>query len=194
MLRRLKPLADYNITGALVSLMNTIMKPGPAAEFGGRHIILSSNPMLIEGFSLNKKITFDMTVHAALDPVIDRKALAAWVDIPALNPGENFIPQSKHTYYSFVATLGIFPDLYGSKDGYEPASCYEYLASDVVSPWYETKEGNGPITLELGAPFQPPDNAFTLVLGIGLQYGAPKPNGEIKRIKDTGCAKILRAG
>src|SRR6266566_4571611 len=67
-----KQLADYNIAGPINSLLRSIQALDTESKPGQRHVVLSKKPRLLEGFSLNKKNTFDSTVRYPLSWQIDR--------------------------------------------------------------------------------------------------------------------------
>src|SRR5687768_10428056 len=62
-LRPLMFLADYNITGPLNALLRPIQKMDTKSVRGTRHILLSEQPRLLEGFSLNRRYMFDSIVR-----------------------------------------------------------------------------------------------------------------------------------
>jgi hypothetical protein len=79
------------------------------SEFGRRHIVLSKNPSVLEGFSLNRKRILESVVGAPISCVINRESLSAEVIIPTLMPVINFEPGIRSSFYSFQAVLGIVP-------------------------------------------------------------------------------------
>src|SRR5579862_1387448 len=54
-----RALADYNISGPLNALMKSMQLLDKVSEWGKRSILLSKNPTLLEGFSLNRYVTFE---------------------------------------------------------------------------------------------------------------------------------------
>lgn len=188
-LHPLKTLADHNLIGPLTALMTRVQDADRGGEFGQRDIRLSQHPYFIDNYSLNRNTHFEKVVRAPIAYDINRPSRTATVDIPALKPGHDFIPVSKHTHYRFVATLGVVADLF-YEDRYMPT--YTDDRSVVHSPWYRTDKGNGAITLETALHTELRDDVLTLVLGIGIEYGREKTPRNIIAEKDTGCAKILK--
>jgi hypothetical protein len=76
---------------------------------------------------------------------------------------------------------------------YTPPTWFDaaYFPTDVTTPWYPSLEGMPATTLTLAVNKMPPDNGWTLMLSIGIQYGALREGGEIKEVKRFGTAKIV---
>lgn len=76
--------------------------------------------------------------------------------------------------YGFQAVLGVIPDLFWTPEGYKPSQP-GYSALKAVSaetPWLPVVKGSEGTTLRLNVETIPPDNAFTLILSIGIRFGA----------------------
>ena len=192
-----KALADYNITGQVNALMRSILYLDTESIRGQRNVLLTKNPRLMEGFSLNRKTTFDSVVRCPLAGTIDRNTLSAQVDIPALIPGINFFGLQSQAVYSIIVVLGIAPDVFYDKGRYHPNP--DYRANDckiAESDWYPVLKGSPATTLGIQLDSTPPDQSFSLVLSVGIRYGALRGNsiqdaGSVEQVKRRGCAKIL---
>jgi hypothetical protein len=192
-----KALADYNITGQVNALMRSILYLDTKSIRGQRHVLLTKNPGLMEGFSLNRKTTFDSVVRCPLAASIDRNALSAQVVLPALIPGINFFGLQGQAVYSIIAVLGIAPDVFYDNGRYLPHP--DYQANDcimVAGDWCPVLKGSPATTLDIQLNSTPPDQSFSLVLSVGIRYGALRGNslqdaGSVEQVKRRGCAKIL---
>lgn len=194
-LHPLKSLADYNLIGTLNALLKSIQKRDTESKWGQRHVQVSKNPWLLAGFSLNKKYPVDSVLRSPLPLSLSRAERSGWIDIPAWVPGINFTPSPYHPYYSLVAVLGIIPDIVFKEGKYQPASPgYEHPMSSVTletTPWQPVVAPSEAIRLSLTSTFVPPDEAFSLLLSIGVRYGAIGMGGSIQQVPHAGCAKIL---
>jgi hypothetical protein len=188
----LKPLADYNIAGALNALMKPIQALDNLNEWGKRSIALSQNPCILEGFSLNNKIVLESVIRTPISYTLSKEHLTARVDIPQLIHGINFHLMN-YPVFKVIATLGIVPDLSYHELGYnQSAHAYSQLnAQKVSTEWLAVSKGSEGITLDLKSPYTMPDNHFSLVLGVGIAYGSYSDGSNVEQVKYAGCAKVL---
>jgi len=191
-----KPMADYNISGPINALLKHVQKldPRPGA-FGKRSVLLSKSPSILDGFSLNRKTPLDSIIRSPLLYSVSRNTLSAHIDIPALMPGINFNTNEKSPVYSLVATLGIVPDLFYGKRNYVPSSGNYQMFNNVsaMTAWYPVTKGSPALTLDLQHTATPPDQLFSLVLSIGIRFGAMLDANMVQQVKYAGAAKILVA-
>lgn len=208
-----KPMADYNIAGPL----NVLMMPLQAADdghYGQRAVKLSHNPDILKGFSLNRNTSFDAIVRTGLEYYFDGPT--AMLVIPELRPTINFFPSPKYPWFRLVASLGLVPDLYFTKNGqpvdddydtfnqpeaknwqfaYAPVDDqyeqFEGAAGSVTTPWFPVKKGMPPTTSELWLESVPAANEHTLLLSVGIQYGIQQEVDVIDQAPHAGAAKIL---
>jgi len=193
-----KALADYNIAGPLNTRVKPIQVMDTESPRGQRNVRLSANPRLLEGFSFNRRTSFDAVVRNPVGWSISRETLSATVDIPALLPGINFYKPEKQPVcpmFSVTAVLGLVPDLYYvRKNTYQPAKGYELnVYKDAVSDWYPMMKGSAAMSLEMQLDTVPPDLAFSLVLSIGIRFGTMVDANTVEQVKRTGVAKIIGA-
>jgi hypothetical protein len=189
----LKALADHNIAGKLNALLRPIQISDPENDLGSRHVKLSKNPRLLEGFNLNKNNTFDAIVRSPVLYTLSKETISARVDIPALLPGINFFNQITFPAHKFIAVLGVVPDLFRKGDEYKPThDAYDDIRSKYVeTDWFPVSHGSPATTLELKLDAVLPDNSCCAMLSIGICFGAMGANNQIEQIKYTGAAKIL---
>jgi hypothetical protein len=194
----LKALADYNIAGPLNALIKPIQVMDTESDWGQRNVYITRNPKLLEGFSLNKKNGFDTIVRNPISFTLSREERSATVNFPAMMPGINFfVPPPAKSFYSFVAVLGVVPDFKFDKDGYKAVDKIENTSDDSMSEWYSVLRGSAAVDLTVRIPqkhFTPESENFTLLLSIGIRFGVPGINEDIKQVKYAGAGKILVAG
>ncbi|HEY4149835.1 MAG TPA: hypothetical protein VGM41_12940 [Chitinophagaceae bacterium] len=191
-----KSLADYNIAGPINAMLLPIQRLDMTSKRGQRNVVLSQNPRLLEGFSFNKKNTFDSTIRNPLSYTLSRDTLSARIDIPTLLPGITFFAPDKYPFFSIQAVLGITPDLFYDSPKYKPSSDYYSQAKTRLTEtgWRPVQKGLEATTLELAFTVPPPDQSFSLVLTIGVCYGIMIDTTSVSQAKYAGCAKILAMG
>jgi hypothetical protein len=190
-----KPLADYNIAGPINALLKPIQELDDQGKWGERHVLLSKNPHLLKGFSFNQNSVFDSVVRTSLDCTLSREQCRARIEVPALVPNINLFASQRYPLYSITAVLGMVPDLFYSASGYRPSlPAYDNVRpTEQSSEWYPVQEGSPAFALELSvAP--PPDAAFTLVLSIGICYGAMLTPTRIEQAPFVGSARVIAVG
>lgn len=189
----LKPLADYNIAGPINALLKHVQALDTEGEYGKRSIELSKNPRLLEGFSLNQKWLFDSVIRQQVSGTILRQEQSARVTIPALVPDINFRPPVNYPMYSIMAVLGVIPDMFYADYGYQPSdNLYRNTGSELeFSAWYPVLKGSPEQTWEIKYPVPPPDEAHSLILGIGIRFGVIKESGNIEQVPYAGSARVL---
>lgn len=111
-LQPLKLLADFNAAGRLNSELRPIQKADTVGEWGQRHVQLSLNPQLLEGFSLTKELPLEAVVRNPFRCTISKEGLSATVSIPQLLPGVTFFPPAGFPLYQVAVVLGAVPDVF----------------------------------------------------------------------------------
>lgn len=195
-----KPMADFNIAGALNALIFHVQKADTISEWGKRSIELSQMPQLLAGFSLNKKNTLDGMLRCSYPLHVVKEELKATVSLPDLVPGINLVTPPGKQYLSFVLSIGVVPDLAFTDSSlrYQPiiperqdmasAQCPAHYAT----PWLLATSPIPAHTLETKIDLPAPEN-MTLVVSLGIRFGVPDQNGEIVQERHAGCAKIIAA-
>jgi hypothetical protein len=193
-----KPLADYNIAGPLNVLMKPIQELDADSEYGQRSILLTKNPHLLEGFSLNRRQPFDSIVRTPLTRTLVRNEQSASMHIPALIPEINFHVPGAWPMYSLVATIGIIPDLYYHVQElrYRPLSQHYSPVSSAVAftDWYAVMNGSPATVLEVKYPDAPPDEHYSVILAIGIRFGTMYDATTVEQVPYAGAAKVLAMG
>ncbi|NII29899.1 hypothetical protein HB364_32775 [Pseudoflavitalea sp. X16] len=193
MLWPLKSLADYNIAGPLNALLKPIQALDDQSELGERNILLSLNPGILEGFSLNRKLSFDSIVRTHLNWSFSQEELQATIDIPALLPGINLFASTSHPVFSMIAVLGIVPDLFYSPTKYITTSdeYNEFVPVMASTSWFPVLEGSEPVSLTLPYLFAPPDDGYSMMLSVGICFGRMRNASTIEQVPYAGAARIL---
>lgn len=187
-----KALADYNIAGSINTLMRPIQALDTEGKHGERHVMLSKNPKLLEGFSLNKRTGFDSIVRNSVPCSLSRETLSAQINIPALLPGINLYPPKDYSMYSIIAVMGVVPDLFLSGEHYKPSTVgYEHDYDEVATDWFSLSKGSPAQVLHIQADTLPPNGDFSLMLTIGIRFGTMIDANTIQQVKRAGAAKIL---
>lgn len=195
-LHPLKTLSDNNFGSDINSVMRKVQLQDNTSLWGRRNIILSDYARILEGFPLNSESpTFDSVIRNPVYYTIDRAQRSARVDIPGLFRGVNYFPQNGHALFRVIVTLGVVPDMMydAVSREYQPAKWFDadYFPTEITTSWCPSLEGMPATTLELGVKETPPDDGWSLMLSIGIQYGSLSEGGEIKEVKRFGAAKIV---
>jgi hypothetical protein len=192
----IRRLADYNFGSDINSIMRRVQLQDGTSDWGRRNIILSDHARILEGFSTTQEMPrFDSIVRNPAYYTLDRATCSARVDIPELMHSINYFPQNNHASFRITATLGIVPDLFFdvAKKEYLPHAWYNRGAFgvDASTEWHPSLEGMEATTLQLSMDQIPPEEGWTLVLSIGIEFGSLREGGRIKEVKRFGAAKIL---
>ena len=213
----LEHVADYNLSAALSSLMNSIQKTDEAHEKGSRDICLSHYRYTLVGFDFGRKRRFSSLLRVPLSYTIDREKQAATVLIPSfacsfgLNLNADYMQGAVNSgTFRFTAALGIVTDMQLNKSGtaYEPV--HDKLGQGFQTrstAWYST-QGSVPgqeLRLELlsedlaalsDPPTSPPfipefTDADSLVLTVIVEFGTPDAFGNIVPLRGVGGGMVL---
>ena len=195
-LKYMRPVADYNMAGPLISLLKPIQELDTDHEKGKRNVLLSRNPRLLEGFNLNRKSPFE---HMILNPAswsLSKENFNAWVEFPALMPGINFrLPDGSYPVYRLQAVLGLIPDMFWGKHQYQPLPELNYhRIIKKTSDWFSVPAGSAVQKLEIqltNVEKLKGMTAFSLMLVAGISFGKYNATGGVDPLKYVGCGKIL---
>jgi hypothetical protein len=187
-----KSLSDYNIAGPLQALLKSVQLLDDKNPWGERNILLTKNPKILEGFSLNKKWIFDSVIRCPIHCELSRTQLSAQVRLPALMPGINFFSPAFHPVFSFSCCLAVVPDIFYKDKDYEVLEEYKQIGNYYIcSDWFAVSKGCGEQTLQLQIKKTPPDEHFSLMLSVGLMYGTVTEAGKWEQAPYAGSAKLL---
>ena len=184
-------LADYNITGPLNALLQPIQQMDTHNEWGQRHILLTKNPRLLEGFTLNRRYFFESIVRTPVSCTIHKQQQQAIIDLPHLLPGINFIAPGNYPFYRFIAVMGLVPDLFYTEHGYFPKKgdrdyTFDYIETD----WLPVNIPAPAVTLTIEGPQESKPKSCSNMVALGIAFGTMKGQ-EIEPVKYVGGAKVI---
>jgi len=184
----LRLLADYNITGPLNALLKPIQQMDTENEWGKRNVLISKNPRLLEGFTLNRKNLLESIVSTPFLWSLQKEQVI--VDVPELLPGINFIAPGDYSWYQITAVAGLVPDLYYHEQGYRPKYDGVLFRELAHTNWLPVNipapAGRLIIT---GLPGQKPENC-SIMIAVGISFGTIQ-RGEIEKVKYVGAGKVI---
>jgi len=97
-----------------------------------------------------------------------------------------------HPMFSISICLAVVPDVFFEAKGYKVRDGYEqFYPKNIRTPWFALTKGCGEQDMELKLKSMPPDENFSLMLSIGINYGVIESPGEIAQAKYAGSAKVL---
>ncbi|OQP58130.1 hypothetical protein A3860_07330 [Niastella vici] len=184
----LRSLTDYNITGPLNALLKHIQKLDTENEYGKRNVLISKNPRLLEGFTLNRKNLLESIISTPFLWSLQKDQVI--IDVPGLLPGINFIVPGDYSWYQFTAVAGLVPDLYYHEHGYRPKDDRVHFRDLAYSDWLpvNTPSPAGKLIVT-GLPEQKPENC-SLMIAVGIAFGTIQ-RGEIEQVKYVGAGKVI---
>jgi hypothetical protein len=189
-----KPLADFNYSNDISSMLKKVQELDTESLWGQRQIEFTKAPALWEGFSMNRKTNFETFARVPIACSLSRETLSAQIDIPALIPGVTLNAPSWRPLYCIQAALGVLPDyLYIPGRKYEPTIPRNEIAAYRLSTdWAASSAGSDAASLQISIPhLVPGTRAFSLMLSIGIRFGTPGVGGTVEQMENAGAAKIL---
>jgi hypothetical protein len=181
-------LADYNIVGPLNALLCAIQKMDTENTRGKRHVLLTKQPRLLEGFYLNRRYLLETIVRTPVACSLQGEQVS--IDLPALIPGINFMPPGNYPYYRFIVTGGLVPDVYYTDYGYRPTYERKPYSGYIESEWLTVNAPSPALTLTLnGMPEEKPIDG-SIMIGLGIAFGQIQGD-TIMPEKYVGAAKVL---
>lgn len=182
-------LADYNITAPLNALLSPIQKMDVTSVQGERNILISKNPTLLQGFTLNRKYLFESIVKTPVSYIIQDQQVI--MNIPDLLPGINFMAPVNYPWYRFFAVAGVVPDIcyQGERHGYQPKS-NSYGAYTASTNWLPLNTPAAATKLTVtGLPANKPDDC-SLIMALGIGFGTMQ-GGDITPVRYIGAGRVI---
>ncbi|WP_207513556.1 hypothetical protein [Longitalea luteola] len=181
-------LADYNITGPLNALLKPIQEMDGESDLGKRHILISKEPRLLEGFTLNRRYLFESIVRTPVSCLMQKEKGLVTINIPALIPGINFIVPGNYDWFQFIAVAGPVPDLFFTGTRYRTEGDQWYGPEIANTQWLPVNAPAAGSQLTIK-----PDTAYTscsTLVGLGIAFGTMQRN-DIEPVKYVGGAKVI---
>jgi hypothetical protein len=181
-------LADHNITAPLNALLRAIQKMDTESGLGKRHVCLTKQPRLLEGFTLNRRYLFETIVRTPVVCSLQQEQVL--IDLPALVPGINFMAPGNFAFYKFIGVAALVPDIYYTEKGYRSKDRERHYFNFIDSEWLQVNAPAPAHTLTLpGLPANKPAGCSTMI-ALGIAFG--KLQGDtIKPEKYVGGAKVM---
>lgn len=193
-----QPVADFNISAALTSIVKNIQVRDSEHEHGKRSVLFSRHAHLLDGFQLNRKNTFESVIRGNVDVQFMRSEAKAIIHLPELVPDISFLATVQLPAFRICITLGTLPDMHYFSGGYAISDKgfdehHFQQGKSFETAWYYTGTHVPAQTIELA--MQPttaiqPDDAF--MVAISVNFGTPITNELVKMNKHTGAGKILK--
>jgi hypothetical protein len=189
----LGPIADYNFTPTLNALAKIIQHYDTDGKRGQRSVFLSRHKNLLNGFSLNRKVSLESIVKHPIEWNLEREAGKAHIEIAALTPGVNLIIPKQYSVFRFVITLGTVADRIFQNNSYLSEDTDQTTVA--FSDWFHAGEAFAGVQLsiQLKYPEEISDNT-TLIVGAGIQMGVPLTPALVNPVKRAGAAKVIAVG
>jgi hypothetical protein len=181
-------IADHNITAPLNALLCAIQKMDTTSGRGKRNILLTKQPRLLEGFSLNRRYLFETIIRTPV--MCNLQNEQAIIDLPALVPGINFMSPGNYAFYRFIGAAGWVPDIYYNEHGYRSGERQFYFPQINMTEWLPVTARTPAKTFAIPAlPANKPADCSTLV-ALGIAFGQMQGD-TIESVKYVGAAKVL---
>jgi len=189
-----KQVADYNVSGPINGLMKRVQVLDTENEKGRRSVLLSKNPRIMEGFSFNKTNPLESIIRNPVRFTLSREDRKAMVTFPQLIRGVNFFPSPYYSLFQLSATLLLVPDFLHAGRDYKSTIDYDsYGPRSSTTDWFPVDKTLPEVELFQEVTLVPPDDRFSLLLGVALIYGKPVGGNSVEAVKG-GAAKIIAAG
>lgn len=187
-------LADYNYTGPLYAICKNIQMEDEVSLRGQRGIQLSTFGYRIDGFNLNRFNTFDQIVRSPAEFTIDKAGGSAQLNLPEMIPDINLRNPLKQPLFRFVYVLGTIADQVYSERmlRYEPVSEQKPSSVKAYSSWYNWQAGCEPQSIDLALNNWQEQEGLSLILAVGIEYGAYTSANKPRFVKYAGAGKILK--
>ncbi len=190
-------LADYNVSGPLNALVKKIQTSDTVNEKGKRSILFSRYPDFLPSFQFNRQTLFDSIVRQQLEVRIDKTSATASVEVPLLQPSIHFFPNPRYAYYRLVLIMGAAADQVWDEESmnYKPVISLLPKFKSFSTAWAPASSTQPAATYQLSPTTYEgfstgPD--MILMVGAGIQYGMPSPDGSIQPVPYAGAARILK--
>lgn len=193
----LHKLADYNLSAVLNSMCNKVQKADAESPKGSRPVCISKYKDAFVGFNFNRQYLFNSVLRVSLETHIVRENLKATVILPRINTDIDVLNVQRLPYFQLIVSLGTVSDMaYNpSLTDYGPLVPFLHGAAAISSsPWFASNSIVGAQTLEVQLT-EKQQAALTsdvsVVLSMGIAFGAIGFDGQPTEVKYAGCGKVL---
>jgi hypothetical protein len=191
-------LRDMNLSSVWTGMGKKLMGLDTDNEIGKRAVQLSLYKQALVDFSFCRQKPLISLLRLVPEFETVREKMKAVVRYPRINTAEDLVNGGKLPYFRIVASMGCVSDLKFEKSLF---SNYVELNDELngvciseVSNWLSTNDiiENQELTIEYEDKFQKlltPE--ISLILGVGIEFGAVGFGGKIEAVKRSGAAKIV---
>ena len=195
-LSALGQLSDYNVSGPLNALVKKIQTSDTTNEKGKRSILFSRYADFISSFQFNRQTLFDSIVRQQPEIIIDKPNGRATVTVPVLQPNIHFFANPRYAYYRLAIDMAGASDQVWNEESmsFKPVTAVLPIYKHIYTAWVPVSSTQPAATYQLS----PAHEAFAtgpdmiLIVGVGIQYGMPSPDGSIQPVPYAGAARILK--
>lgn len=190
-------LSDFNVSAAFNGLSKELQKCDTVQSTGKRNIELTKRKYVLDGYSFNRKNSFNTLLRVQISQKTERNELRATVQIPAIHCAAHLNNYYNHPYFRIVIMLGSVSDMVYTEEMNEYAPICRELhgnGKSAQTEWFSTGSTLEPQTIELSIDEyyrQFLNNDVTLLLSIGIEFGKPGFTLEPQPVKHSGAALIL---
>jgi hypothetical protein len=188
-------LSDFNTSPALSSFSSRLISLDTEHPKGERSILLSQHKEMLTSFALNRKTTFEAVLKSTPTFRIDRNAGTAEITLSQLNANTQLHNSLHLPYFRLTGVLGAVSDMICSVEEphYWKVNGWPSGIS-ATGNWHRTQGVIPEQTFQIRLPEQivPQLTENTsLILSIGIEFGAESKDGTPEVVKSIGAAKIF---
>jgi len=190
-------LSDFNVSAAFNGLNKEVQKCDKERPLGNRAIELTLRKYVLDGYSFNRKNSFNSLLRVYISHTICREELRATFQIPYIHGETHLNNYYNHPYFRIVLMLGSVSDMVHTEEanGYIPL-CHELHGNGKISytEWFSTggvvESRVAEVAIdEYYRQFLTDD--VTLIASIGIEFGKAAFTTEPQPVKHSGAAMIL---
>jgi hypothetical protein len=191
-------LSDHNLSSVWTGMGKKLMGLDTTNEVGVRAVQLSSYKQALVDFNFCRQKPLISLLRLVPEFEIDRENLHAVVRYSRINTATDLVNGGKLPYFRIVASLGCVSDLKFEKSLFsnyrEANDQLNGLSVSVASNWLSTNDLllNQELTMNFEDKFRELLSAdVSVLLSVGVEFGAVGFGGQIEAVKRTGAAKII---
>ena len=194
----LYPLSDHNLSSVWTGMGKKLMGLDTTNEVGVRAMQLSNFKQALVDFNFCRKKPLISLLRLVPEFEIDRENLHAVVRYPRINTATDLVNGGNLPYFRIVVALGCVSDLLFEKSLFsnyrEANDQLNGLSVSVASNWLSTNDLLQ--NIELSPAFEDKYKEqltadVSVLLSVGIEFGAVGFGGKIEAVKRTGAAKVV---
>lgn len=191
-----KSVEDYPVIGTLNGLSKKIQQTDISSELRKRGLFLTKNKHILSGFNISRKQVLESVLRVPITASIDRISGVATIKIPTIITNLHLYNFRKLPYFRISINLGGISDVAFSDEraGYQStiSTFWHHTFSD-QKQWLPT---HGTIeeqicSLQYQVEATPVSDDVTIILTVGIDFGAIGNDGKPTLVKYAGCGKII---